>query len=123
MVPGFRPFPIRLGHVEIFPTTNVVYISVSRGIGDLQTMHQALNTDLLEGTENFRYHPHITLAQGLAPEQAMEIAARAQRRWNDFSACREFSADAFTFVQNTLRNKWVDLGVVSLAEFAPVRRR
>jgi 2'-5' RNA ligase len=122
MLPAFHAFPLRMGHVEIFPTTNVVYISLNQGIPALQSMHEALNTGLLESVENFKYHPHVTLAQGLVPEQAMEIAARAQRRWNDFPGPRGFSAETLTFVQNTLNNKWVDIQGIVLPELAPSAR-
>jgi 2'-5' RNA ligase len=122
-MPAFHPFPIRTGHVEVFPTTNVVYISVNQGVHELHRMHDVLNIELLEAPENFRYHPHVTLAQGLSPEQAMEIAARAQRRWNEFDASHAFNAETFTFVQNTLSNRWKDLGEINLADLAPVRSR
>jgi 2'-5' RNA ligase len=122
MLPTFHAFPLRMGHVEIFPTTNVVYISLNQGIPSLQAMHAVLNTGLLESVENFKYHPHVTLAQNLAPEQAMQIAARAQRRWNDFPGPRGFSADTFTFVQNTLKNRWIDLNGIALPELAPSAR-
>lgn len=124
MLPTFHAFPIRLGHIEIFPTTNVVYLSVNQGVADLRFMHETLNTGALESRENFHYHPHVTLAQGLAPEQAMEIAARAQRRWNDFSGPHIFSGETFTFVQNTQNNLWLDLGDTTLYDLVrvPIRK-
>ena len=124
MIPAFHVFPIRLGHIEIFPITNVVYLSVNQGLTDLRVMHETLNTGAVAAQENFRYQPHVTLAQGLAPEQAMEIAASAQRLWNEFSGPRFFSAETFTFVQNTQKNLWIDLGEVALAEMVgvPIRK-
>jgi 2'-5' RNA ligase len=115
----FRPFMIRAAHVEVFPITNVVYIALSRGWQELTEMHEELNRQELQATENFRYQPHITLAQGLMPEQAMEIAAHAQRRWNDFTDGRGFKADTLTFVQNTRQNRWIDLAEFALGELAP----
>lgn len=108
------PFSIEAAHVEVFPTTNVVYIGLSGGIEQLARMHCELNSGPLAAQECFKFHPHITLAQGLTPEQAMEIAGHAQRRWSEFRGPREFSAEVFTFVQNTQRNRWVDLAEIVL---------
>jgi 2'-5' RNA ligase len=113
---SFRPIEIRAAHVEVFPVTNVVYIGLSAGSPELIQMHDELNRGELQAVECFRFHPHITLAQGLTPEQAMEIAAHAQRRWNDFDGARGFLADTFTFVQNTVHNRWLDLAEFTLPQ-------
>ena len=39
IVAGFSPFDIELGQIEIFPETEVIYISVEGGTGQLRQMH------------------------------------------------------------------------------------
>jgi 2'-5' RNA ligase len=122
LAPSLHPVLIRAAHIEVFPVSNVVYVGLAAGSEQLEKMHDRLNNGALAAGEAFRFHPHITLAQGLSPEQAMEIAAHAQRRWNEFAGPREFSADTFTFVQNTLGNRWLDLAELSLRGCVVTRR-
>jgi 2'-5' RNA ligase len=72
-------------------------------------MHQALNRGPLEFAEPFEYHPHVTLAQQLLPEQVEASAALARRKWREFPHSRSFMVDRLTFVQNTVENRWADL--------------
>jgi 2'-5' RNA ligase len=116
------PFMIRTAHVEVFPITNVVYIGLDAGGDELRRMHVELNGGPVAAVENFKFHPHVTLAQGLTPEQAMEIAAHAQRRWSSFAGARAFSAEVFTLVQNTVDNRWIDLADIVLRHFAASRK-
>src|SRR5579885_2997814 len=57
----FHPFDVEAGEIEIFPTTNVVYINLARGSEELRGMHRTMNRDGLGFQEPFSYHPHITL--------------------------------------------------------------
>lgn len=106
---SFPPFRVELTSIEVFPGTNVIYLSVGAGYRELERMHAALNTGPLEFAEPFEYHPHVTLAQQLTPEQVESAAARARSRWREFPSSHSFMVDHLTFVQNTLDNRWEDL--------------
>ena len=43
-VQDFQPFLIELGQVEVFPLTQVVYLSVKSGNAHLRELHKKLNT-------------------------------------------------------------------------------
>jgi 2'-5' RNA ligase len=109
-------FTVELGEVEVFPVTQVVYLSVIAGGAELKRLHEKLNSSRLAFEEPFQYHPHVTLAQDLdtagAVEQATELA---RARWREFSGRRSFVVNQLTFVQNTLANRWTDLNRFPLA--------
>jgi len=106
---AFPPFRVELMSIEVFPGTDVIYLSVGAGQRELEGMHAALNRGPLQFDEPFPYHPHVTLAQQLSPEQVEPSAALARRRWRDFPYSRSFTVDRLTFVQNTVENRWADL--------------
>src|SRR5271170_3812299 len=64
----FPPFRVELTTIDVFQGTNVIYLSVGAGYRELEQMHEALNRGPLQFAEPYRYHPHVTLAQGLMPE-------------------------------------------------------
>lgn len=105
----FQPFRVELGQIEVFPVTQVVYLSISAGHAPLKRLHQALNAGCLAFEEPFEYHPHITLAQDLEPAKVAAAAELAVSRWREFSNARWFEVDKLTLVQNTLENRWRDL--------------
>ncbi|HWZ31657.1 MAG TPA: 2'-5' RNA ligase family protein [Bryobacteraceae bacterium] len=104
-----QPFHVELGAVEIFPVTQVIYISVKTGLAELKLLHDALSCGQLAFEEPFAYHPHITLVQDLEPSQVAEAFRKTEVRWRDFPGPRSFTVDRLTFVQNTLENRWTDL--------------
>jgi 2'-5' RNA ligase len=111
----FQPFRVELGDIALFPGFQAVYLSITTGYQELERMHAALNTGSLAHEEPFPYHPHLTLAQELPPQElaaAMELAAG---RWREFPHPRRFTVEKLTFVQNTLENRWTDLAAVDLA--------
>jgi 2'-5' RNA ligase len=111
----FQPFRVDLTEIALFPGFQAVYLSIGTGYQELERMHAALNTGRLSYEEPFRYCPHLTLAQELAPQElaaAMELAAA---RWREFPYSRGFMVDKLTFVQNTLENRWTDLAAMDLA--------
>ena len=111
----FQPFHIELGSIEVFPVTNVVYLSVTHGGGELRFLHDRLNAGCLAFEEPFAYHPHLTLAQDLDPADVAALTATAVARWRDFVHPRSFDVDQLTFVQNTFANRWTDLRSLRLA--------
>jgi len=114
--PELSPFEIELGSVEVFRVSDVIYISLSAGSEELRRMHAALNMDGLYFQEAFSYHPHITLAQDLKPDELDELASVAGARWAEFPSSRKFCVEKIVFVQNTRRNQWLDLGECSLGD-------
>jgi 2'-5' RNA ligase len=109
------PFRIELGDVEVFPVTQVVYLSVTVGAMELKQLHSSLNMGRLWFQEPFEYHPHVTLAQDLDTTMVAAAAEEARRRWQEFKSGRSFEVNRLTFVQNTLENRWEDLDGFALA--------
>src|SRR5579871_1625867 len=115
----FEPFDIQLGGVEVFPATDVIYIQVRGGSEQLKQMHDAMNVDGLRYREEFPYHPHVTLAQKLKPDELDELVHVARDRWAECPFPKTFRADRVVFVQNTRRDQWVDLGEFQLGSGEP----
>ena len=107
-------FEIELTGIEKFPVTDVIYIEVGAGAAELRRMHAAMNAGTLEFQDPFPYHPHITLAQEIPPEQVAATNELAQRRWAEFQGERRFRVERAVFVQNTLNNCWIALAEYSL---------
>jgi 2'-5' RNA ligase len=105
----FPPFRVELTSIEVFQGTNVIYLSIGAGYRELERMHAALNQGPLEFAEPFEYHPHVTLAQKLTPEEVEAALAHARARWREFTYSRSFMLDRLTFVQNTEDDRWADL--------------
>lgn len=114
-MPEFPALEIDLGPIEIFPVTNVVYVSIRHAFRSLQEMHCGLNTGPVQFAECHSYHPHITIAQKLSESQAAEVFRKASERWERYRGPRTFLAETFTFVQNTTADRWRDLNEYLLA--------
>jgi len=112
---GFAPFDIAAGDVEMFPTTEVIYIGIQNGENELREMYRALNKGPLAFDEPFPYHPHITLAQGLPPGRAQSLYELARKRWAEAPYSRRLRAERACFVQSTVTCTWVDLVEIRLA--------
>jgi 2'-5' RNA ligase len=110
------PFTVELGPVAIFEKSNVVYLTLSQGENELQTLHENLNTRQLEYNGPFPYHPHITLAQDLNPEQARSLAEVARERWANYSGPRRFAVETLSFVRSDVPGVWSDLAAVDLLQ-------
>jgi 2'-5' RNA ligase len=109
-------FDIEAGPLEVFENTSVVYISLGKGREELHRLHSLLNSGSLRFDEPFLYHPHITVAQELAPEQVEELTEAARRRWAEYTGPRTFTAERITFVQSTVQQRWLDLAHWSLGQ-------
>jgi len=115
------PFEIVLTEIRTFPVTDVIYIEVGAGAGELRRMHAAINTGALAFEEPFPYHPHVTLAQKIARAEVAEVEEMASRRWQEYRGPRAFRAERATFVQNTLSDCWVDLAEFSFGAAVVLR--
>jgi len=122
MSPEFPPFEIEVGDLEVFPKTNVIYISLRRGEEQMRGMHDAMNTGPLAFAEPYPYHPHITLAQEFDPADTPRLLTLARERWQAYAGPRSLRAETVTFVQNTAGNCWLDLEECALGLAAPVRK-
>lgn len=111
---GLQPVEIELGEVEIFPHSDVIYISIGTGHEELKRMHDALDKGSLAFKEFFQFHPHITLAQNLTPDQVDELSRVARERWSEYKDSRKLRIETVTFVQNTRWNGWIDLAELPL---------
>jgi 2'-5' RNA ligase len=111
----FQPFCVELGEIEVFPVTEVVYLSIKLGFAELERMHYAVNSGRLRFEEPFHYHPHITVAHEIEPEKVAAAVEIASRRWREFPHGRSFMVDQLMFVQNTLENRWTDLSGCALS--------
>ncbi|MGD1072744.1 MAG: 2'-5' RNA ligase family protein [Bryobacteraceae bacterium] len=116
------PFEVRLGNIEIFPDSNVIYISLVRGEQELHALHENLNAGQLEYDGPFPYHPHITIAQDITPEQVGPLSQIARDRWAAYSGPRAFWVERLSFVQNVAPGAWVDLAQIPLAVPVPAGR-
>ena len=106
------PFPVELGGVEVFEGSNVVYIEIARGAGELREFYDLLNRGPLRHKENFPYHPHITLAQNIPAAEAPRLAEIAGRRWADYRGPRGFLVSRLSFVQQVAPSVWTDVAEV-----------
>jgi len=105
----FEPFELRLGDVEIFTMSSVVYLALPRGADEIRRLHDALNAAAAPFAEPFPFHPHVTLAQQISAEQVPDVFEHARYRWAEFRHKRSFLVDRATFVQAINLYCWVDL--------------
>jgi len=114
LAPLSAPFEIQASSIEVFPVSDVIYVQVSTGSDELKKMHDVMNVAGLSRREAFPYHPHVTLAQDLKPDEVDELVRVARQRWADCPFPKSFHAEKVVFVQNTRCNEWVDLGECKL---------
>jgi len=108
------PFRVELADIEMFPATQVIYLSVNAGSFELRRLHRMLNTGSCCFEEPFSYHPHLTIAQDLEPSQLAAAMETTRQRWRQFPDRRGFVVEKLTFVQNTMENRWTDLNLYPL---------
>ncbi|MCX6626963.1 MAG: 2'-5' RNA ligase family protein [Candidatus Solibacter sp.] len=95
---NWAPFDVVLERIRIFPVTNVIYVELGEGAPEMFRIHAAMNSQALEFDEPFEYHPHITLAQEIAPDQVAAINRRARELWDAYTGPRTFRAERAAFV-------------------------
>ncbi len=115
-----EPFDVRFGVVEQFSGTQVIYLSLLSGVSECVTLHDLLNTGILEQNELYDYVPHITLGQLLAPgtfERSLELA---RRRWQEFGPPKPFRLETVAIVQQRADGSWKDLADLGLGRVPAV---
>jgi len=108
------PFEVELTGIRTFPVTDVVYLEVGAGASELCAIHTAMNANALAFAEPFAYHPHVTLAQDIPGRDIPGVRELAEQRWRQFRGPRRFRAERVMFVQNTMRERWLDLAEYDL---------
>ena len=120
LVAQFEPFDVRLGNVEQFPDTQVIYISLDSGVPELTAMYDVLNTGSLEQEEAHEFVPHITLGRELPPgtfERSLELS---RHRWEEFGPPPPLHIESLTFVQQRADESWIDLAELVLGSVPAV---
>lgn len=107
--PTVAPFRVEVTGIEVFESTGVIYVGIGAGWAELKRLHDLVNADALQFNECFEYRPHITIAQGICPDELPPLTEIARQRWAEYSGPRWFLLDRLIFVQNTARNSWMDL--------------
>src|ERR1700743_516540 len=116
---GMSPFRVRLGKIEVFDKSHVVYLGIAEGVTELREFYYALNRGALEYKEPFAYHPHITIAQNICADEAAPLAATATERWEGYRGPRDFTVSSLSFVQHVAPSIWTDVAAVSLGVEVP----
>ncbi len=74
------PFELHLRGTGTFrPVSDVVFVQLARGIGDLEHLESRVRSGPLERELSFPYHPHVTVAHDL-PHPVLD------RAYDDLSA-------------------------------------
>ncbi|MEG3634751.1 2'-5' RNA ligase family protein [Micromonospora palythoicola] len=96
------PFSLHLRGTGTFrPVTQVVFVAVAAGISECELLAAAINAaPQLRRELRFPYHPHVTVAQDVAPE-ALD---KAYEDLADFSAM--FEVDHFTLFSHSGQARW-----------------
>ncbi|MGW3601470.1 2'-5' RNA ligase family protein [Micromonospora sp. NPDC005161] len=96
------PFTLHLRGTGTFrPVTQVVFVAVAAGISECELLASAIAaTPGLHRQTRFPYHPHVTVAQDVAPE-ALD---KAYEDLADFSAM--FEVEAFTLFSHSGQARW-----------------
>jgi len=102
-------FEVELGSLEVFPVTNVIYLSITRGRREIIEMHDRLAREMFAYKEPFPFHPHITLAQEIPEESITDVFTRACARWEAWPHPRSFRVEELVFVRNVNMRGWEDL--------------
>jgi 2'-5' RNA ligase len=68
---GHPPFTLHLRGTGTFrPVTEVVFVAVAAGISECEQLNAAIHDVAgIERTARYPYHPHVTVAQDVAPDQ------------------------------------------------------
>ena len=95
------PFDMHLSGTGTFqPVSDVVFVTVARGIGNCELLANDVRSGPLERTLSFPYHPHVTVAHDV-PGDMLELAYSGLA---DLSA--EFSVGHFTEYEQTPTGAW-----------------
>jgi 2'-5' RNA ligase len=99
---GFPPFTLHLRGTGTFrPLTEVVFVTVAAGISECELLAAAIaGCGAIRRELRFPYHPHVTVAQDVAPEQLDAVFADLA----GFEA--RFRVGGFTLFEHGPDGKW-----------------
>ena len=114
LMEAWSPFEIELTDIRTFPATDVIYLELGEGSGELHRLHDAMNNQSLAFREPFAYHPHVTLAQEIPQPEVPSLFEKAVARWSEYDGPRRFRAERAVLVKNTVPDCWIDLAEYAL---------
>jgi 2'-5' RNA ligase len=117
---GAAPFRIEVGEIEIFETSQVIYLGLTRGANELRKLYGVLNCGCLQYAEPFPYHPHITIAQNILLDESPGMVRIAKERWANYRGPRGFTVSVLSFVQHVAPSIWTDVAALPLGVEVPV---
>jgi len=117
-VSRIRAFEVTLGDVEIFPITDVIYLSVRGGWPEAVHAHGVLSAGRLRSREAFPFHPHVTLAQNIPAGEAARTAVRARLAWRQWQESRSFAVATFALVRDDGHGRWETFSEHTLSPLA-----
>jgi 2'-5' RNA ligase len=118
------PFTVEATEIRKFPGSNVIYIDVGAGRQTLIDIHRNLNIGCMAYTEQFQFHPHITLVQNVPIDSVPQLADVASAAWAAFKHSRIVHVTELTFVKSLEMNRWSDVARVNLdTQPVAVRKR
>lgn len=96
-----RAFPLRLDGTGTFrPESPVVFVTLAEGADECAVLQERVRSGPVVRELDFPYHPHVTVAHGIAPE-AMD---RAQRELADFAAA--WTVTGFSLYEQDAEGVW-----------------
>jgi len=109
------PFDIELGEVETFiPVTPTIFICVARTAYRLRELHDRLDRQPLQASEEWPYMPHLTSVKMGSQVEAQESVHVAEQRWAEFDGVKRVHVEELTFVREKEDSCWEDLAPVPL---------
>lgn len=99
---GHEPFALHLRGTGTFrPLTEVVFVAVVAGISECERLAAAVRQlPAIQRPTKYPYHPHVTVAQDVAPEALDEVFADLA----DFEA--KFQVTGFTLFDHGPDERW-----------------
>jgi len=94
----FTRFEVELGKVTLFPETNILYLEVAKGSGDLRALHEVLNSGSLHHDERFEYSPHVTISGPIAEQNVESGRIRAQNACTGSDISFRFTVSDIVFL-------------------------
>ncbi len=108
------PFVVQLRGTGTFrPVTPVVFLQLSRGIADCEQLERVIRKGPLTTPVRFPYHPHVTVAHGVAEPILDDVFDRL----SDFEAT--FRVEAFTRYEQDDEGVWQSVRSFRLRGPAP----
>lgn len=106
------PFAIRLGELATFlPISEVMYLELLHGNDEARKLHRHLSQIFPPDStrESFQFHPHITVAYGLAAGEVTRLLPAFQADWARYRGLREANLRELTLVRQTAHRRWDDI--------------